>query len=113
MAVLITQLFAPSQLTASAVTIYTVPTFPASTTLARGRLRFTNTDTSSRAVTVYAIQSGGSATAANCCANAETIAPNSHVDIDIPVLAAGGFIQALADVTTKVTVHALDGILFS
>ena len=113
MAVQITQLFPATQLTNAAATIYTVPSSPATTTLARGRVRFTNTDSASHSVTAYAIQAAGTSSAANCFANAETIAPNTHIDMDVPMLAAGGFIQALADAASKVTMTALDGILFS
>lgn len=113
MAVQITPLFSPVQLTGSAATIYTLPSAPTTLTLARGRVRFTNTDTAARAVTAYAIPFGGTATAANTFLNAETIAPNQHLDVDLPVLAPGGFIQAFADVTLKVTMFCIDGILFS
>src|SRR5574337_1494139 len=113
MAITIVQLFAAVQLTGSAATIYTVPTTPTSTTLMRGRMRFTNTDTVAHSVTAYAIQASGSASAANAFLNAESIAPNQHLDVDVPVLAAGGFIQAFADITLKVTAFSLDGVLFS
>lgn len=113
MTVQVVQLFAPAQLTGSAATIYTVPATPANIVLARGRIRFTNTDTIGHAVTAYAIQSGGTASATNEFMSAETIAPNTHLDVDLPVLAAGGFYQAFADVASKVTALSLDGILFS
>jgi hypothetical protein len=113
MAILIAPLFAPSQLTASAATIYTVPATPATSTLSRGRVRFTNTDTASRAITAYAVPSGGTAGVSNVFMNAESLAANAHVDVDVPLLGAGGTIQAFADVASKVTIHALDGILFS
>lgn len=113
MALLFSQLFAPTVMTTSAATLYTVPSSPASSLLKNGRMRFTNTDTASHSITAYAIQSGGTATAANCFANAETIAPNSHLDIDVPALAAGGFLQAKADAATSVTAFALDGVVFS
>jgi hypothetical protein len=113
MAIQITQLFAPSQLGVAAATIYTVPLSPPSTVLMRGRVRFTNTDNGSHAVTAYAIQSGGTASAANCFLAAESIPPNSHLDVDLPVLASGGLIQAFADVAGKVTITQLDGVLFS
>jgi plastocyanin len=113
MAVQVLQLFAPVELAAAAATIFTVPSLPSTTVLARGRVRFTNTDTASHAVTAYAIQSGGSAVVADCFMNAESIAPNTHLDIDLPVLAAGGFMQAFADTANKVTVLQLDGTLFS
>lgn len=113
MAINITQLFAPAQLTASAATYYTVPTLPTNITLKNLRVRFANTDTASHSVTVYAIQSGGTASAANCVANNESIAPNTHLDLDIPMLAAAGFLQAKADTVSVVTISCLDGVLFS
>lgn len=113
MTVQVTQLFAAAQLTGSAATYYTVPAQPAQVVLGNARLRFTNTDTASHTVTAYAIQSGGSASAANAFLNAESIAPNSHLDVDMPVLAASGFLQAFADTNAKVTMFSLGGILFS
>lgn len=113
MAVQITPLFAPTQLTAAAATIYTLPVSPSTLALARGRVRFTNTDTAARAVTAYAITVGGTASAANEFLPATSIAPNTYLDVDLPVLAPGGFIQAFADVTLKVTMFCIDGVLFS
>lgn len=113
MAVQISQLFPATVLTAAAATIYTVPANPTTTTLSRGRIRFTNTSGATRAITAYAIQAGGAAGPANCFLNAETLTMNNHLDVDIPVLGAGGFIQAFADVTNDVTAFQLDGILFS
>ena len=113
MSVQITQLFEPVLITDTAATIYTVPTSPATLVLFRGRVRFTNTDTATRSVTVYAVPKGGTAATTNIVANGESIAPNDHLDLDIPVLAAGGFIQALTDSSGKVSASALDGLLFS
>ena len=113
MTIQITALFAPVQLTGTAATIYTVASSPGTLTLARGRVRFTNTDTVARAVTAYAIPSGGTAGASNSFMNATTIPPNDFRDVDVPVLGPGGFIQAFADVTLKVTMFCIDGILFS
>lgn len=113
MAVKITQLFAPTLLTGSAVTIYTVPASPVGIVLVRGRVRFTNQDTGLHTVTAYAIQAGGTASAANCFANAVSIAPGTYLDMDIPVLAAGGFIQALTDTASDVSIQSMDGVLFA
>ena len=113
MTVTITQLFPATQLTNAAATIYTAPTTPTTTTVARVRVRFANTDSASHAVTAYAIQTGGTASAANCCCNAETIAANAHLDLDMPQLGPAGFYQAFADVASKVTITCLDGIIFS
>jgi len=113
MAISITNLFAPTVLTAAAATIYTVPTSPTTIVLARGRVRFTNTSAGSRAITAYAVPAAGSAAAGNCFMNAEALAANAHVDVDLPLMPAGAFLQAFADVASDVTITALDGILFS
>lgn len=113
MAVSIGVLFNPAQLTGSATTFYTVPASPATTTLANGRVRFTNTSNASRAITLYAVPNAGSAGAGNCQMNAETLAANAHVDVDIPLMGPGATIQAFADVTADVTISALSGTLFS
>lgn len=112
-ALTITRLFAPTQLTASAATIYAAPANPASSVLQGGRVRFTNTDTSVHTVTAYAVPSGGTASAANCFMNAESLSPNTHLDIDVPQLAAGDFFQAFANTAAMVTVTALGGTVQS
>ncbi|HXJ61897.1 MAG TPA: hypothetical protein VNU68_35105 [Verrucomicrobiae bacterium] len=113
MTVQVVQLFPPTTLTTTAATLYTVTTVPTQILLARGRIRFTNTDTVSRAVTAYGIPSGGAATVTNTFCPALVVAPNSVLDVDVPVLAAGGFIQAKIDSGSAVEASALDGILFS
>lgn len=112
MAVQITNLFNPVQLTSTAVTLYTVAATPATLVLTRGRIRFTNTDSAGHSVTAYAIPSGGSPTVTNCFLNAEAIAANAHLDSDVPLLGPGGFIQAKAD-AANVSASPLDGVLFS
>lgn len=113
MPVQVKQLFPPTQLTGSAVTIYTAPATPATVSVQRARARFTNTDTVGHAVTVYAIQSGGTAAAGNCCANALPVPPNSNLDMDLPVLGPSGFYQAFADTTSDITMSSIDGVIFS
>jgi hypothetical protein len=113
-AIVIQQFFAPTVLTGSAVTLGTpVPSSPASSTLQNARIRFTNTDTAIHTVTAYAVPLSGTAGTGNCFLNAESIAPNSHLDVDVPVLAAGGFIQALADSASKITAFSLGGTVMS
>jgi plastocyanin len=105
--------FASVQLGSSAAAFCTLPATPTALTLNNGRVRFTNTDTATHAVTAYAVPSSGSATGATCFLNAESIAPNSHLDVDLPVLGAGGFYEAFADTASKVTVLQLAGVLIS
>ena len=112
MTITISQLFAPTVLTTSAATLYTLPTL-AGTALPNLRVRFANTSGGAVTITAYAIQSGGSASAGTCCANAESIAANNHLDLDIPTLTAGGFFQALCSANTSCTVSQLQGTLYN
>jgi hypothetical protein len=106
-------LFNPTQLTAGAVSLLTVPGTPATIILSGGVVRMTNTDVAGHAVTAYAVPSAGSPGVGNCFMNAEPIAPNTHQDVALPVLGAGGTYQFLADTTGVVTVSPLAGTLVS
>jgi hypothetical protein len=113
MAVQVTALFAPTVLTGTVATIYTAPASPATTVLAQGRVRFTNTSNASRAITAYAVPAAGTAGAGNCFMLAEALAPNTHVDVALPLLGPSGTFQAFADTASDVTVFPLSGTLFS
>ena len=113
MAISIGVLFNPTVLTGSAAVIYTVPASPATTTLVNGRVRFTNTTTTSIAYTLYAVPSAGSPSAANCICNAEALAQNTHVDIDIPLMGPGATLQAFAGTASDITMSAIAGYLSS
>lgn len=101
--------FMPIQLGTVPATIYQAPTQPTSLVISYFRVRFANTSNGTQAVTVYAVVAGGTATAANCCANGESIAANTHLDLDLPVLAAGGFYQANAGAANVITASQLGG----
>jgi hypothetical protein len=107
------KLFAPSQLAAAVATIYTLPSGISSNFIGNGRVRFTNTDTVTHSVTAYLVPNAGSAGVANCFMNAETIAANSHLDVDLPQMGPGDFFAAFADTANKVTVHCLLGTVIS
>ncbi len=110
MAFQISALFIPTVLTVGATIIYTVP---AATVLYRGRVRLTNTDTVTRTVTVYYVPSGGAVNAGTTIMNAEGIAPNTHVDVDLPAMAAASTLQALSSSATCITISQIDGVLSS
>lgn len=102
----------PIELPAAAGTaFYTTPSTPTTSKLKGAVMRFTNTDTVAHTVTVHAIPSGGTAANSNMVVNAKSIGPNDFIDIEIPVLEAGGEIEAFADATTSVTAHLLSGHL--
>lgn len=110
MALTFSQLFAPQQLSGAAATIFTVPATPSSTLLRNGRVRLTNTDTVAHAVTMYAVANGGSASAANEILPAVSVSPNYYLDVDLPQMKAGDFLQAFADTANKITIAAMDGV---
>ncbi len=94
-----------AQLTASAATYYTVP---ANTKSVIKKLTFTNTDTVARTVTVYLVPSAGTAGVTNILVSARAIAAGDTYDCTEALgqtLLPAGFIQALADVGSKVTIQ--------
>lgn len=111
MAVQVIQMFPPTIMTTSPVSVFVMPAAPTQQVLNRGRIRFTNTDTVAHTVTAYELVSGSTVTSSFC--PALNVPPNSNLDIDVPVIAAGGTIQAFASIGTVVIAHALDGVLFS
>jgi len=113
MALTFIKLFAPQQLGTAAATIFTCPAAPSTTVLKNGRLRLTNTTAAAVTATLYAVPAAGVAGAANAFVSAQSIPANSFVDVDIPTLAAGDFIQGLAGAATSITVHELGGVLYS
>lgn len=113
MALTIKQLFEPVVLGNSVALIYTNPASPTTSTLRNGRVRFTNTSSGPVSITAYAVPLAGAAGAGNCFMNAETLAANMHIDIDLPMLGPGDFISAFASAAASVTMSALDGVTFS
>jgi len=108
-----TPIFEPQVLGTLVATIGSVPSAPTSTILVGGRVRFANTDSAPHAVTLYAVPPAAAPGVGNAQMNAETIGANSHKDVDIPLLPAGGSIQALADAAGLVTISQIAGALVS
>lgn len=113
MTIAIIQLFTPTVLTTSATVVFTMPTSPTTSILRNGRMRFLNTTASPVTVTAYAVPKAGTASVGNAFLAAQSIAANAFLDTDIPVLAEGDFVSALASASTAVTASELDGVLFS
>jgi len=89
-----------NQLTASAVTQYTVP---GSTTTRVTELLITNTDTIQHTITVHFVPSGGSADATNQVLPATPVEASEALIVPLnTILAAGDFIAALASVASQV-----------
>jgi hypothetical protein len=112
MAINYAKFFAPTVLTTTVATIYAGFTAPGNQILRGGRIRLTNTTTSSITPTVYAVPNAGTAGVGNSFFNA-TLGPLQSIDVDVPILAAGDTIQAKCDTATACTMQAMNGGLFS
>jgi hypothetical protein len=114
MAVTPTQMFEPTELSATpGAKLYTVPQYSLATILMRARIRFTNTSATPVSVTAYNVPSAGTPGTGNTFLPATTIPASGYLDIDIPVMAYGDYIQAFASTAGVVVAHALDAIIFS
>lgn len=113
MAISYSKLFEPTVLTTSAATLFTVGATPTSNLLRGGRVRFTNTTAGAVTVTAHCIAAAGSAADGNAIIKAKSIAANDYLDIDLPAMKAGDFLQALASAATSITAHYITGSIFS
>ena len=114
MSLAFSKLFAPKQVNNVAPdTLLTVPTSPSNTLLRNGRIRFVNTTGSFVTIKAWAVPSGGSAADTNVFLPTTSIGVNGYVDVDVPVLGAGDFVQAQAGAAASVTAQFLDGFLQS
>ncbi|WP_024873158.1 hypothetical protein [Tolumonas lignilytica] len=113
MALTFQKLFQPTQLGTSAATIYTMPAAPVTSFLRNARLMLVNTSASAVSVTLYSVPSGGTASATNEFLPAVSVSPNAQLQVDVPELSAGDFIQGLASTGSVISVHAMDGVIYS
>lgn len=104
--------FVPTVLTTSAATLYTVPSTTAATLLRGGRMRLTNTTALTATVSLYAVPAAGTAGAGNAFANNKNVPANDFIDVDVPIMPVGAFIQALSGTATAITAHMISGSLF-
>ena len=105
--------FAPAVLGTSAGTLFTVPIAPTTILMRGGRMRLTNTTGSAVAVTLYAVPLAGTAGAGNAFISGKSIAANDYLDVDVPLMGPGAFVQGLAGTGSAVTTHMLSGSYFS
>lgn len=106
--------FAPTVLGVAAATLGTpIPAAPPSTLLRGGRIRLVNTTASPATATLYAVPPAGTAAAGNAFLAGKTIAANDYLDVDVPIMPAGSFIQGLAGTASAITAHMLSGSLFA
>jgi hypothetical protein len=113
MSIAYSKFFAPTVLGLAAATLATVPAQPTTTLLRGGRIRLVNTTGTAATATLYAVPVGGAAGAGNIFVPAKTIAANDYLDVDVPIMAAGDFIQGLAGTASAITAHMIAGSLFA
>lgn len=113
MAITYAKQFAPQQLGTAAATLFSIAASPSTNLLRGGRIRFTNTTAGAVQVTAYAVPSAGTAADSNAFLKAKTIAANDFLDVDLPALAAGDFVQAFASAATSITAHFITGSVFA
>lgn len=105
--------FQPVVLGTSAGTVYTVPTVPTATLLRAARIRLTNTTAVAATASVNIVPVAGTPVAGNSILTAKAVPANDYIDIDVPTMAAGDFISALAGTATSITMHFVTGVLFA
>lgn len=108
------KLFSSKQVNnAAADTLFTLPTSPANTILRNGRIRFVNTTNAFVTIKAWAVPNGGANADANVFLPSTSIGVNGYIDVDLPMLDAGSFVQAQAGAANSITAHFIDGFLQS
>lgn len=107
------QFFAPQQLGIAVGTLFIVPAAPTTTLLRGGRIRLTNTTGVAATATLYAIPAAGAALPANAFLSAKSIPANDFLDVDVPLMGAGGFVQGLSGTAASITAQPMAGSYFS
>jgi len=114
MAITYSKLFQPVQLGVALAAIFTMPLAPSTVLLRGGRIRLTNTSGVAVATEIDAVPNGGSASAATQLVPTNyTVPANGWVDVDLPTMAAGDILQGKAGTASVITVHFMNGGLFS
>lgn len=114
MALNYSKLFEPNMIdNAAAETIYTVPSTPSTSLLRNGRVRFSNVTVGAVTIKAWAVPLSGSATDTNVCLPTVSVGANSYIDLDVPILKAGDFLQAQAGAASSITAAFIDGFLQS
>jgi len=94
-------------------TIFTVPATVSTTLLRGGILRITNTTAGAVSATLYAVPQAGTAGVTNAFLSNKAIPANDFVDVQVPQMKAGDFVQGFATAATSLNIQALAGALYS
>lgn len=113
MAMQYVKLFEPILLAATAGTILTVPATVSTTVLRGGIVRLTNTSAAPVAVTLYSVPVAGANGAINQFFPAKSIAANDYLDVQVPQLKAGDFVQGFASTAAVVNIQPISGAYYT
>lgn len=94
-------------------TIFTVPTSPTTSLLRGGIVRITNHTAAAVSGTLHAVPLAGSAANANMCLPTTSIGANSYIDVQLPQMKAGDFLQGFASAAASLNIQAIAGAYFS
>jgi hypothetical protein len=94
-------------------TLYTVPASPATTLLRGGRIRLVNVTAGAVTAKLWVVPLSGTAADANNILPTTSIAANSYIDLDIPIMPAGSFLQGQAGAGNSIGAHMISGSLFA
>ncbi|WP_423197851.1 hypothetical protein DFLDMN_001490 [Cupriavidus sp. H19C3] len=115
MSITFKKMFEPTQLGTSLATIFGVDAaLAAGSTFRGGRFRLVNTSANAVPVELDAVPLGGSAGVANqLFPTNKTVPANDYLDVDIPTLKPGDFVQGKAGTASVITVHFMAGAYYS
>lgn len=94
-------------------TVFSVPAVVATTLLKGGVVRLTNSTAGAVSATLHAVPLAGAAAAANICFPTTSIPANGYVDVQLPQMKAGDFLQGFASAATSVNIQAISGAYYS
>ena len=103
------KLFEPVLLGTTAATIVTVPSGSASTLLKGGLVRLTNTSAAPVDVTLYTVPLAGSNGVSNSMFPGKSVLANDYVDVQVPQMKAGDFLQGFAATAGVVNIQPIAG----
>jgi hypothetical protein len=113
MAITYQRFITPQLLSSTDVVLFTVPITPVQTVMKSLRLRLANTSAAAATASLNVVPAGGAVAASNNCLPAVSIAPNDYIDVDVPDMAAGDALHAIAGTANVISVTQLDGFLKS
>ena len=114
MAMQYNKLFEPAALVLTTpTTILTIPATVASIMLRGGIVRITNTTAGPVAATLYAVPLAGAAGVTNAFLSAKSVPANDYIDVQVPQMKAGDFLQGFASAAASLNIQPIAGAYYS